>query len=722
MNIPEKEHLRTTYAISSLYLDPNNYRFKDKAAYVEVPEAQYTDNAIQLRTFSFVAGNRNEDIKDLVESFKQNGFLPVDQIQVRRIDDKKIIVIEGNRRVAALKLLAQEHENNYSIGKLDPAIFKAVPVALYSTESSAKHKILMGLKHISGNKKWPAINQAKLIYSLITEENLSEDEVCSSIGIGRPELRSTLRTLALLDLYSKSDYGDQFLPERYSVFKEIIKSSKIIKWLGLSNFNFDLDNASSTNLERLFSWISSVEEDVLDDDLEEDKYLKVTKEPVINTALQIRELAKLIDDPSALENLDATRSLSEAMLSSESLGKNKLDNSLKMIKEQTNVAFNFSSMITGDNLEVVKDSINRLQALLVTKNKNPDSDTIDILDRYPLIPEAVTHFSEIHIIKYKKFSNTTVSNLKSVNIFAGLNNSGKSSILEAIYILTKLSDPQSLVKIDNFRNKNISNYSKESSNAHYEHLIEKVEISAVFEDSNVKIEGHKTTQSDLVNIYDYIGSFNSIAHLDDDAYSFNATFTRKGLSITSNTNNVLCNSILCSPSSNDDEMTFKYAFTKSVKNGAKKDVVDFIKENIDNKIIDIQLLSSDNTFFVTHEDPEKNLELSHYGDGLQKVFFLAIKIAACEGGVILLDEVENGIHKSLLTKFTELIERLADKYRVQVFITSHSKECIDAFVENDFNKTEISAYSINGNGGIKHFNGEELENLISFVNLDIREV
>lgn len=722
MNSPIKEHVRANYAISSLYLDPNNYRFRDKAAYVEVHESNVTDQSIQQRTLGFISGARNEDLKDLIDSFKQNGYLPVDQIQVRRVDEKKIIVIEGNRRVAALKVLARDYENHLSIGKLDPEIFRAVPVALYSSDDGAKHKILMGLKHISGNKKWPAINQAKLIHSLINDDRLSEEEVCRSIGIKRPELRSTLRTLSLVDVYLDSDYGDQFVPEKYSVFKEIIKSQKIVKWLGLSNIDFNIAQLNETNIERIFSWISTVDEDVLDDDLEEENYLTVTKEPVINTALQIRELAKLIDDDSALENLDSTRSLSEALLSSESLGKSKLENSLKMIKEQTNVAFNFSSMMSSDNLEIVKDSINRLQALLTTKNSKPEVNERDFLDKTSLYQDATVHFTEIYIRKYKKFTDTYIGSFKAVNIFAGLNNSGKSSILEALYIVTKLSDPKSHIKINNFRNKNYASHTKEITSSHYNSIIDSFDIEAIFEDEKILTKGQKKQQSDLSNIYDYIGTFFSETLIGEDRYNFSADFTRKGMSITSNTNNILCNSIFSSPSSIDEEALFRSAYSKAVRNGAKKEVVDFIKLNIDPDIIDIELLSNDNTFFVSHKDREKCLDLSLYGDGLQKVFFLAIKISACESGVILLDEIENGIHKNLLAEFTALIEILASRYRVQVFITSHSKECIDSFVTNRFKGKEISAYTIDGNGKIKHFSEEDLENLIPYINLDIREV
>jgi len=63
--------------------------------------------------------------------------------------------VEGNRRIAALKYLSSEFDLRSSdLGKLDSSIFSKVPVVLYNDADDIHHLTLMGLKHISGNKKW----------------------------------------------------------------------------------------------------------------------------------------------------------------------------------------------------------------------------------------------------------------------------------------------------------------------------------------------------------------------------------------------------------------------------------------------------------------------------------------------------------------------------------------------------------------------------------------
>ena len=77
---------------------------------------------------------------------KTNGFLEVDVIQVKDLGDNNYKVLEGNRRVAALKCLQEDYENGLSIGKLEPSIFKSVPFEIHDFDDNERHLILMGLK------------------------------------------------------------------------------------------------------------------------------------------------------------------------------------------------------------------------------------------------------------------------------------------------------------------------------------------------------------------------------------------------------------------------------------------------------------------------------------------------------------------------------------------------------------------------------------------------
>jgi len=86
-----------------------------------------------------------------------------------------------------------------------------------------------------------------------------------------------------------------------------------------------------------------------------------------------------------------------------------------------------------------------------------------------------------------------------------------------------------------------------------------------------------------------------------------------------------------------------------------------------------------------------------FGEGLQRVFYIALQFASAKNGVILIDELENGLHYTLLESFTKFIQELAIKLNVQVFLTTHSKETIEAFVTNGFKNEDINFYRLTEN-------------------------
>lgn len=81
------------------------------------------------------------------------------------------------------------------------------------------------------------------------------------------------------------------------------------------------------------------------------------------------------------------------------------------------------------------------------------------------------------------------------------------------------------------------------------------------------------------------------------------------------------------------------------------------------------------------------------------------------------------MHRDLLVPFTEFIQKISKDFNVQVFITTHSKECIDAFVENGFPDDELMAYSLEREDNkvvCKYLEGNKLKQLVESVNIDIR--
>lgn len=71
--------------------------------------------------------------------------------------------------------------------------------------------------------------------------------------------------------------------------------------------------------------------------------------------------------------------------------------------------------------------------------------------------------------------------------------------------------------------------------------------------------------------------------------------------------------------------------------------------------------------------------LAMLGDGMNRLFGLMLTLVNARGGVLLVDEVENGLHYSVQDDVWEAIFSLAETLDVQVFATTHSWDAVVAF-------------------------------------------
>jgi AAA15 family ATPase/GTPase len=71
--------------------------------------------------------------------------------------------------------------------------------------------------------------------------------------------------------------------------------------------------------------------------------------------------------------------------------------------------------------------------------------------------------------------------------------------------------------------------------------------------------------------------------------------------------------------------------------------------------------------------------LNEFGDGLSKFIYFIMLLLSQKNSIILIDEIENGIHYTNLDKLWEIILTISKQQNVQVFATTHSKECIESY-------------------------------------------
>ena len=84
---------------------------------------------------------------------------------------------------------------------------------------------------------------------------------------------------------------------------------------------------------------------------------------------------------------------------------------------------------------------------------------------------------------------------------------------------------------------------------------------------------------------------------------------------------------------------------------------------------------------VQLKDVPRPVPLNSLGDGMLRVLQLALKIFPAKGGFLLIDEFENGLHYSVQARVWEVLFEMALRLDIQVFATTHSWDCIESFAK-----------------------------------------
>ena len=104
--------------------------------------------------------------------------------------------------------------------------------------------------------------------------------------------------------------------------------------------------------------------------------------------------------------------------------------------------------------------------------------------------------------------------------------------------------------------------------------------------------------------------------------------------------------------------------------------------------------SSQRTPIVKLSNHSQPFPLSSMGDGILRILQLVLKLHSARGGILLIDEFDNGLHHSVQTKVWELVFSLAENFKIQVFATTHSSDCVKAFSKVSKDREDIEGILI----------------------------
>lgn len=293
-----------------LILDPNNYRFHDLRNYRRVAQrTRFAEEAVQANAQNLLETTDKFELDSLKDSLSSNGFVRLERIVVEYFDgdadNSRYLVIEGNRRLAAIRSLLREHQ----VGGLDLSdhvllslqLIPVIQVIGTLQELETFRRKVMAIRHVAGIQSWGSYQQAKLIVELYEQGDRQFGSVAKQIGIRPREAGRRYRaSKALQQMEEDDEYGQFARPELYGVFHEIVAARNVRDWLGWNDNIYRAENEGTR--KALYELLSPREVNG-----------KSSSPKLGDDIRRIRKLKDIVDKPYALHILlDADRPFEDA--------------------------------------------------------------------------------------------------------------------------------------------------------------------------------------------------------------------------------------------------------------------------------------------------------------------------------------------------------------------------------------------------------------------------
>lgn len=321
--------------------------------------------------------------------------------------------------------------------------------------------------------------------------------------------------------------------------------------------------------------------------------------------------------------------------------------------------------------------------------------------------------TEISIDGFRCFNHTHIKGFEQVNLLGGKNNSGKTALLEAIMLACQPNEITLAFLRDTLRKESqqliAAMPNKVWDNLFYQQQDKEIKIIIISNNKEYRLNlAKKKNESNILlvsfndkpaypNTKQYMIIFNNHTKqkyemqvgiliqnipteytpiIDNDQY-LSRPFIYKNVETLFN---------LPIPNT---KLAAKY---NELELNSQDDLFLQALNTIDESIDKIKIsIIGENILYARRKGENQFLPLTLFGDAINSVAKLIFAILDAKDGILLIDEIENGIHYSNHSKVWTLLFKLAKQHNVQVFATTHSREMIEAFAKTSINNEQCSS-------------------------------
>lgn len=304
----------------------------------------------------------------------------------------------------------------------------------------------------------------------------------------------------------------------------------------------------------------------------------------------------------------------------------------------------------------------------------------------------------LQIRHFRGFNDLNIDQLSDINLIAGRNNSGKTSLLEALFLLAGAGNAQMALNTNVIRGLEPNGVPAsepfwrqlffgldmgqpiEIEGRHASHGRLTLQIASERQ-SSTEIPFARTDRISGTNLFDERSLVFQYVRGSSEPIKSHIRMKPQGIEINQpDTNSPFQATILLSRIRNIREDAVRLGALRRQKQG---DLLVKSLQVVEPRLQSVEDNSANGTPMIWGDIGWSELvPLSVMGEGMTQIARLVLAIAATPDGLVLIDEVENGLHHSVLPKIWRAVDTAAKQFRAQIFATTHSLECVAASHES----------------------------------------
>ncbi len=328
------------------------------------------------------------------------------------------------------------------------------------------------------------------------------------------------------------------------------------------------------------------------------------------------------------------------------------------------------------------------------------------------------HFPDLTIQGYRGFKHLEIPKLGRVTLITGKNNTGKSSILEALRLYTHNAAPNVIYDILSSREEYVRGIDERDSSSDTESAFHPSplfhDFPLLYEDFEPIVISTSGTTRPMnltlrIGLYveeededgnqnwvelegalgeDHEYEIRLVTETEDRKRSYPVeTLTRYARSNRWSrlrpADRMRMPCIPVSPYSGESTDKLGHLWRGIALTDNEKNVVAAL-QLIDPSISAVTMVDNEaplegSTAIVRANNLPRPVRLRSFGDGVNRMFAIILSLVNAGGGILLIDEFENGLHHTVQLDAWRMIFKLARDLNVQVFATSHSRDAVESF-------------------------------------------